>query len=60
MDQLAWVFPLVAANRLGRLKRGELVEAEPPKDAAELGGRDAGFDGDLLAGKTLAAQGFTT
>jgi hypothetical protein len=34
MDQLAGVLALVTENRLGRLKRGERIEAEAPASAA--------------------------
>ena len=58
VDQLAGLLALVAPDRLGRLQGLELVQAEPPQNAADGGRRDAGLGGDLLARPALAAQRF--
>jgi hypothetical protein len=51
VDDLAWMLAFIAANGLGRLKRGETVQAEPAQDAAggrrrhpDLGGDERGQD----------------
>src|SRR5579863_3820126 len=56
VDDLAWGVALITANRLGRLERGQAVEAEALEDTADGGGRHADFGGDLLAGVAAPAQ----
>jgi hypothetical protein len=46
---------LVAAHRLGRLKRAQPVETQPTKDAAHRRRREGELLGDLLAGVALSA-----
>src|SRR6266478_5437487 len=58
VDHLAGVLALIAADRLDRVKRLQLVQPKPFENPADGGRRDAGRLGDLLAGPTLAAQGF--
>src|SRR3954466_379715 len=48
VDQFAGMLTLVAANRRGRFKRLDAVEAEAPEDAADRSRRDADCSGDLL------------
>ena len=55
-NDLAGMFALVAANRLGRLQRREPVEAELPQDPADGGRRDAELGGDLAAWVALPTQ----
>ncbi len=55
VDELAGVLAFVAPYRLGRFERLEAVEAEPPQDTADGGGRDAELGGDLCAAPTLPA-----
>ena len=57
VDQFAGMIPLVAADRLGGLERGDAIETEAFEDAADGCRRDADFGRDLLAGQTLAAKG---
>ena len=45
MDELAWLFPLIASDRLGRLQGTQLIQAQPTQNAADGGWRDA----DLVA-----------
>jgi hypothetical protein len=47
VDELARMFPLVTAHRLGRLQRGQPVEPETPQNATDSGCRDAQLDCDL-------------
>src|SRR5271156_4189133 len=56
MDDLARVGSLIAADRLGWLKRQQPVEAKPPEDAADRRRRNADLGGDLLAGVAPPAQ----
>jgi hypothetical protein len=56
VDDLAWVLAFITADRLGRLERRQAVEAQPFQDAADGGGRNADFGGDLLARIALPAQ----
>src|SRR5262249_59765561 len=56
VDEFAGVFALVAAWRLGRFQGAQSIEPQAPQDATDGGCRDAGVDGDRLAGQTLAAQ----
>jgi hypothetical protein len=56
VQDLAWVVPLVAADRLGRFERRHPAEAEPAKNAADRRRRHADRGGDRLAGVTLPAQ----
>src|SRR5712691_7415641 len=55
-----WIISLalVAADRLDRVKRLQLVQPKPFENPADGGRRDAGCLGDLLAGPALAAQDF--
>src|SRR6266851_1358594 len=57
-DHLAGVLALVAADRLDRVKRLQIVQPKPFEHPADGGRRDAGLVGDLLAGPALAAQDF--
>ena len=56
VDDLAGSCALVAADRLGRFESGKPIEAQPLQDAADRGGRNPDFRGDLLAGMALPAQ----
>src|SRR5713101_1273823 len=58
VDHLAGVLALVAADRLDRVKRLQLVQPKPFENPADSGRRDASRLGDLLAGPALAAQDF--
>jgi hypothetical protein len=58
MDQLAGMFALVAAHRLGRFQHFELVQAKPFEDTAYRDRRDADLGRDRLAGHPLTAQSF--
>src|SRR6516162_7684132 len=55
MDQLARVLALIAADRLGRLQRGESVQPEPMQDAADGCWRYPDLGCDLLARVALPA-----
>src|ERR1700733_5094067 len=48
MDQFAWMVALIAPDRLCRLEGRELVEAEPPQNAADGRRRHADLGSDLL------------
>src|SRR3984885_6997369 len=48
MDQFAWMVALIAPDRLCRLEGRELVEAEPPQNAADGRRRHAGLGSALL------------
>ena len=56
VDKLAGVLALIAADRLGRLQRGQPIQPEPAQDAADGCGRYSKFAGDLLARVALPAQ----
>jgi hypothetical protein len=56
VDDLAGRGAFLAADRLGGLERRQSVEAEPPENAADGGGRDANLRGDQCAGMALPAQ----
>ena len=56
MDKLARVLALIAADRLGRLQRGEPIQPEPVQDAADGRRRYPDFGGDLLARVALPPQ----
>src|SRR3954463_10124742 len=58
VDQFAGMRALVAANRRGRFKRLDAVEAKAPEDAADRSRRDTDGSGDVLARPALAAEGF--
>jgi hypothetical protein len=53
---VALAVPVITADRLGRLERGQAVEAQPFQDAADGGGRNADFGGDLLACTAVPTQ----
>ena len=55
VDQLARVLALIAADRLGRLQRGEPVQPEPMQDAADGCWRYPDLGCDLLAREALPA-----
>jgi hypothetical protein len=56
VDELARMFTLVTAHRLGRIERCQPIEPEAPQNAADGRWRDAQFGCDLLAGVALAAE----
>src|SRR5271156_4097694 len=56
VDHLARMFTLIPAHRLRRLQGRELVEPEPPQDAADSGGRHPDLRCDLLAGAALTPK----
>jgi hypothetical protein len=56
VEDLARGGALITADRLGRLERGQAVEAQPFQDAADGGGRNADFGGDLLACTAVPTQ----
>jgi hypothetical protein len=58
MDHLARRFALVADDRHGRLQILDPAQAQTLQNPADRSRADAGLLGDLLAGATLAAQGF--
>src|SRR3982750_3835748 len=49
VDQFAGMLTLVAANRRGRFKRLDAIEAEAPEDAADRSRRDTACGGGVLA-----------
>jgi hypothetical protein len=53
MDQLARLLAFIAPDRFGQLKRTELVQPQPAKNAANGSGRNTSLGGDLLAGPAL-------
>jgi hypothetical protein len=54
MDQFAWVFAFIAADRFSRLQSAEPVQAEPAQDTTDSGWRDADLYRDLLARPALS------
>jgi hypothetical protein len=58
MDELAGMFTLVTAHRLGRFQRGQPIEAQTPQNATDRGCRDAQFGSDLLASAALTPEAF--
>ena len=56
MNEFARLLPLIAADWFGRLQGTELIEPSPSQNAADGGGRDAEFAGDLLSSVALSAQ----
>ena len=56
VDELARMFTLVTAHRLGGLQRCQSVEPQAPQNAADGRWRDAQLGCDLLAGVALAAE----
>src|SRR5947209_1773387 len=58
VDHLTRMLALVAARRFARLQCTDLVEPEPPQDAADCRRREPQCRGDLPAGLALAAKHF--
>src|ERR1700729_4331404 len=56
VEDLAWGDPLITAHRLGRLERGQAVEAQPFQDAADRCRRNTDLGGDLIAAAAPPAQ----
>jgi hypothetical protein len=55
VEDLSWSGPFIATDWLGRIERRQAIEAQPPEDAADGGGRNPDFRGDLRAGVALPA-----
>ena len=56
VDELGWMFALIAAHWSSRLESFEAVQSKAPKDPADGRGGDPDLRSDLLAGVTVATQ----